>query len=61
MAIIRERKDHTVNLQCDDCSNIFEGDPHESFADMFERAKAEGWAAVKQGDAWSHMCKDCAS
>lgn len=63
MTMIRSDKDHTFSFTCDGerCTETFTATPHAGFKGSWEQAKAEGWNAVKQGDAWSHQCKDCGS
>jgi hypothetical protein len=63
MTIHRSDKEHVFSFTCDGdrCPSVFEATAHAGFKGSWEEAKIEGWTAIKQGDAWSHMCPDCKS
>lgn len=46
-----------VAVECDSCSEVFEGEPGELWETAWPRAKREGWKAKKIGQDWVHGCK----
>jgi radical SAM protein with 4Fe4S-binding SPASM domain len=56
VTIARDNGD--VVFECDQCGEILEGITSD-FNAAWNRAKREGWKAVKQSDAWEHSCPKC--
>jgi hypothetical protein len=54
-----DRQHGAIQLCCDVCGNVCEGERGEEFAPLWARAKNEGWRAIKQGDVWIHRCPEC--
>jgi hypothetical protein len=54
MTIDYQKKDETMDMECDTCgtNEVFDGDFDECIAE----AKDEGWIVRKDGDEWVHYC-----
>ncbi len=54
-----DRNGGCVIIQCDTCTEYFEGDPEEAFASVWDAATDAGWHVRKFGGEWLHSCPDC--
>lgn len=49
----------TIHFECDTCREGLDTETHD-FEEAREKLKAEGWRTDKDGDLWTHKCKECA-
>lgn len=54
-----DRQNGKILIECDSCDEVFDGDPGEEFADVWSRAKRDGWRTKKVVDEWLHGCPKC--
>ena len=54
-----DRQHGKILIECDSCSEVFEGEPGEEFADVWSSAKRGGWRTAKIADEWLHGCPKC--
>jgi uncharacterized C2H2 Zn-finger protein len=56
-----DRQNGRYVLKCDACDKLFEGNLSEEYADIWNRAKVEGWQFRQVSGRWVHLCPYCAS
>lgn len=54
-----DRQGAKIIFECDSCDETFEGHDHEEFADVWARAKGDGWSTRKIADEWLRGCPRC--
>jgi uncharacterized C2H2 Zn-finger protein len=54
-----DRQHGAVLIECDSCDQVFEGEKGESFAEVWARAKEEGWRTRNIAETWLHGCPKC--
>lgn len=54
-----EREGGRVIISCDSCPVIIEGDPGDSFDEVWAQAKSEGWHVFQVKGEWIHECPVC--
>ena len=54
-----DRQHGKIMIECDSCEEVFEGQPHEEFDDVWKSAKREGWSSRKIANEWLHGCGKC--
>ena len=54
-----DRQGNRILIECDSCSEVFEGHEDASFQEAWADAKREGWRTRKIADVWLHGCPDC--
>ncbi len=54
-----DRQHGKILIECDSCSEVFEGEPDEEFAMVWASAKRDGWCARQIAGEWLHGCKIC--
>ena len=54
-----DRQGGKVLIECDSCSEVYEGEPDEEFAMVWAEAKREGWSTRKIANEWLHGCGKC--
>lgn len=51
-----DRQGGKVVVECDSCNETFESEVGEEFAEMWSRAKRDGWRTRKIAGEWLHGC-----
>lgn len=55
-----ERIGQRIQIICDVCEKEHTEQYHsDDFNEMTHEARTDGWAIVKDGDDWSHICPNC--
>ena len=54
-----DRQHNKIVIECDSCNEVFEGEEHEEFTDVWARAKRDGWRTRKIAGEWLHGCQRC--
>ena len=54
-----DRQGNRVLIECDSCSEVYEGDEGVEFTDVWADAKSEGWRTRKIAGEWLHGCPKC--
>jgi uncharacterized C2H2 Zn-finger protein len=54
-----DRQSGKILIECDSCNEVFEGEPDEEFAAVWNTAKRYGWRTRKIADEWLHGCPKC--
>ena len=54
-----DRQGHKILIECDTCSEVFEGEEDAEFAEVWAEAKRDGWRSRKIGNDWVHGCGKC--
>ena len=50
------REHGKIVIECDSCSELFEGERDAEFAQVWAEAKRDGWKTKKVGTEWVHGC-----
>lgn len=54
-----DRQGGRILIECDSCSEVFDGENGEEFSEVWRHAKEEGWRTKKIGEEWVHGCGKC--
>jgi hypothetical protein len=54
-----DRQSGKILIECDSCDEVFEGEPHAEFAEVWADAKRDGWRSRKIAGEWLHGCGKC--
>lgn len=54
-----DRQGGKVLIECDSCNEVFDGNDHESFVEVWARAKRDGWRTRNIAETWLHGCPRC--
>lgn len=54
-----DRQGNRVLIECDSCDDVFEGDEHAEFKEVWALAKRDGWRTQNVGGEWVHGCPKC--
>ncbi|MDB5606687.1 MAG: hypothetical protein JWP25_3587 [Bradyrhizobium sp.] len=54
-----DRQGGRILIECDSCDEVFEGEKHQEFAEVWKAAKDDGWQSRKIGSEWVHGCGKC--
>jgi hypothetical protein len=54
-----DRQHGKITIECDSCSETFEGEKGEDWNVVWPAAQREGWKSRKIGDEWVHGCPKC--
>lgn len=56
-----DRQHNRIVIACDTsgCTEAHEGEPGAEFAEVWAKAKDEGWRTRKIAGEWLHGCPDC--
>jgi len=54
-----DRQHGKILIECDSCSEVFEGGRDEEYAPVWNAAKNDGWRCRKIADEWLHGCPKC--
>lgn len=46
-------------IECDACGEIIEKFDMESWNNLIQTLRNEGWRMLRQGKEWCHYCPDC--
>ena len=58
-AVVIDRQSSKILIECDSCSEVFEGNPHEEFQTVWVSAKNDGWRTRQIAGEWLHGCPKC--
>lgn len=48
-----------LEVECDDCGEIFDQEDENTFGELISSMKDFGWSIKKVGDVWTHTCPGC--
>lgn len=54
-----DRQGSKILIECDSCSEVYEGDEHAEFKDTWNGAKRDGWRTRQIAGEWLHGCPKC--
>lgn len=54
-----ERQSGKILIECDSCTEVFEGEPGEEWSAVWPSAQREGWKSRKVAGEWLHGCSNC--
>lgn len=54
-----DRQHGKILVECDSCSEIFEGETDASWHDVWNTAKHDGWRTRNIAGEWLHGCPKC--
>jgi hypothetical protein len=54
-----DRQHGKIIIECDSCSETFEGENGEEFTEVWSGAKRDGWHTRKIANEWLHGCPKC--
>ena len=54
-----DRQGQRILIECDTCSEVFEGAERAQWPEVWAAAKADGWRSRKIGEEWVHGCQRC--
>jgi hypothetical protein len=54
-----DRQGYKILVECDSCSEVFEGDEDQEWNEVWPEAKREGWRTKKIANDWVHGCPKC--